>query len=150
MSRNQRLIYLAIAAAIALVAVVVLTAGGDDDELQSATVTATPTSTPTPEDGAATRTPEAEEATPEPTPEAPLLRPGEENEIEVVQGDTVRFRVRVDEDDELHVHGYDIEKALTAGKTATVSFKADITGVFEIELHHAQPPLLAQLKVEPR
>jgi hypothetical protein len=144
MSRNQRLMYLAIAAVIAIGAIVVLAgnAGRGDEEAVAPSATATSTATPGSQ----------ESATPAPasTPEPPVLRPGRDQEIDVVQGDVVRFRVRVDEADELHVHGYDIQRELPAGKTVSVSFKATITGIFEIELHHAQPPLLAKLKVQPK
>ena len=40
-------------------------------------------------------------------------------------------------DDELHVHGYDIEEELPAGKQATIDFTADQTGVFEVETHES-------------
>ena len=46
------------------------------------------------------------------------------------------------------MHGYDIFKDLEAGKVATISFKADIVGIFEIELEDSHQ-LPAQLKVEP-
>src|SRR5688500_13150155 len=113
MSRAQRLAYLAIAAVIAVVAVIVL-AGGEDPET-AATPTRTPTATET---ATATESPDATETpTPEPTPEAPLLRPGQENELEVTEGEAVRFRVRVNEADEIHVHGYDITRQLQPGRT---------------------------------
>jgi hypothetical protein len=65
----------------------------------------------------------------------PLLEPGKVTSLEVEQDDEVSFRIRVPSDDELHVHGYDITRALPAGETVEVSFKADLEGVFEIELH---------------
>lgn len=34
----------------------------------------------------------------------------------------------------VHLHGYDIERPLAPGKVATFEFKADVSGVFEIEL----------------
>ena len=46
----------------------------------------------------------------------------------------MRFRVVSDKAEEVHVHGYDIKKDLQPNKTETVSFKATITGIFEIEL----------------
>ena len=50
--------------------------------------------------------------------------------------------------EEVHIHGYDIKKELEPGKVETVSFKATITGIFEIELE-GSGTLLAQLKVVP-
>ena len=86
--------------------------------------------------------------TPKPKPKPPLLQAGNEKALNFEEGETVRFRVRHDEAEEVHVHGYDISKDLEPGKTETVAFKATITGIFEIELEHSGT-LLAQLKVVP-
>ena len=53
---------------------------------------------------------------------------------EVAQGATVEIIVTSDVADELHVHGYDLYADLEPGVAATVSFVADIPGVFEVEL----------------
>lgn len=153
MSRNQRLTFLGIAAVIAVVAVVLLTAGSGPDETSetadnaSATQTATPSATP--EGGQAAP---GEESTPEPTPtprpQPPLLQAGKERELTFTEGETVRFRVRSPAAEEIHVHGYDRYVDVPAGKTVNVSFKADITGIFEVELH-GSGEAIAQLKVEP-
>ena len=87
--------------------------------------TATPTATAT-ADGTAEATADADahahaEA-------APLLQAGKVKTLNFDEGDTVRFRVRNDEAEEVHVHGYDISKELEPNKTETVSFKATITG----------------------
>jgi hypothetical protein len=60
----------------------------------------------------------------------------------------VRFRVRSDVAEELHIHGYDRYVDVAPGRTATVSFPASIEGIFEVELHGAGVPL-ASLRVEP-
>ncbi|MGW2656150.1 hypothetical protein ACWC1D_21170 [Streptomyces sp. NPDC001478] len=65
---------------------------------------------------------------------------------EVEKGRTVRLRVRSDRDDTLHVHGYDKEARLPAGRTVTVTFTADRTGLFEVETHESDL-LLTQLVV---
>ena len=77
-----------------------------------------------------------------------LEQAGSEKQLTFEEGDTVRFRVRSDTDEEVHVHGYDREVEVPAGKTVTVSFKATITGIFEIEFHHSGESI-GQLKVEP-
>jgi FtsP/CotA-like multicopper oxidase with cupredoxin domain len=147
MTRGARITFLGIAAAIAIVAVVLLAGGGDEtDKASNPAPTATPSATREPAEAEpqATETP-----TPTPTPKPPpLLQAGEEKTLTFNEGDTVRFRVRNPTAEEVHVHGYDIMKDLEPGKTATVSFKASITGVFEIELE-GSGTLLAQLKVEP-
>ncbi|NEC63327.1 hypothetical protein G3I41_01515 [Streptomyces sp. SID9727] len=64
----------------------------------------------------------------------------------IEKGRTVRLRVRSDRDDVLHVHGYDKEAELPAGRTVTVAFTADRTGLFEVETHESDL-LLTQLAV---
>jgi hypothetical protein len=139
MSRSQRLTFLAIAAAIAVVAVgVLLVTGGKD----GATVGA-PGSGAGASSGTGTATPSKASAGP-----VPLLTAGKVAKLTYTQGDRVRFRVRVDHADELHVHGYEIEKPLEAGKPLTIAFKATINGIFEVELHHANVQI-GRLTVEP-
>ena len=137
MSRAQRLTFLAIAAVIAVAAVIVLAVAGGDDEQEATSAQGTATATP----GAT--------ATPTPKPESPLLAPGEVAKLRFQQGDTVRFRVRSDVADHVHVHGYDLMKDVEPGKTTAFSFPADITGIFEIELEDAGEQI-AQLRVDPR
>jgi plastocyanin len=138
-SRAQRLAFLAVAVVIAVVAGVVLAGASGDDGGSPSTATATATATPS---GTATATP-----TPTPTP-PPLLESGEVAKITVKQGDTVRFRVRFPEAEEVHVHTYDIKKELEPNVTATVSFKADIPGIFEIEFEQSGEQI-AELRVNP-
>jgi plastocyanin len=64
----------------------------------------------------------------------------------VPEGDTVRLVVTTDIADEVHVHGYDLKKDVAAGKTGTIEFVADQSGVFEVELENAGLQLL-QLEV---
>lgn len=65
---------------------------------------------------------------------------------EIKKGRTVRLKVRSDHDDTLHVHGYDKEARLPAGRTVTLTFTADRTGLFEVETHESDL-LLTQLVV---
>jgi len=148
-SRSQRLTFLGIAALIAVVAIVVLlVAGGGSDDEQEAAATPTATATATAAPGAdATETP-TPTATATPKPQPPLLQAGKVTEIEVKEGQTVRFRVTSDEDEEIHVHGYDIEEEVPAGETINVSFPATITGIFEIEFHHSEEQI-GSLRVDP-
>ena len=150
MSRAQRLAFLGIAVVIAVVAVVVLSSTGDEEqEATGAQATATPA--PTATESAAPDEP-AETATPEPTatpkPQPPLVTPGKVTKLEFKEGDTVRFRVRADVADHVHVHGYDLMKDVEPGKTITFSFPATITGIFEIELEDAGEQI-ARLRVDP-
>jgi hypothetical protein len=150
MSRGQRLSFLAVAAVIAIVAIVVLAGGSDDTSGDNTAATATPAATNPPEDGA-TVTPDATETpTPTPTPEpTPLLTGGKVTKLEAKEGDTVTFRVRSPVAEEVHVHTYDIMKDLEPNTTATVSFKATITGIFEIEFEDAGEQI-GELRVDPK
>ena len=94
------------------------------------------------------RAAEASSPTPAPTPAPPLLKAGAVRQLSVQKGETVAFRVRHASDKELHVHGYDISRALPAGKTVAVRFPASIEGIFEIELEHSHTQI-ASLRVEP-
>ena len=149
MSRAQRLTFLAIAVAIAVAAVVVLSGSGGGDEERTATTgataTLTGTATPSPDRGEpdATETP-----TPTPKPQPPLVTRGKVTKLRFDQGDAVRFRVRSDVADHVHVHGYDLMKDVTPGKTIAFSFRATITGIFEIELEDAGEQI-AELRVDP-
>ena len=141
MSRAQRLAFLGIAVIIAVVAGILLAdGGGETEKAANPAPSATPTATPS---GTATATP-----SPAPKPKTPLLQAGNERTLSFDKGDTVRFRVRHDDAEKVHIHGYDIKQELAPNRTATVSFKASITGIFEIELEHSGTPL-GRLKVEP-
>lgn len=147
MSRAQRVTFLAIAAVIAVVAVVVLAGGGDEQSGERAAATATPSATPESPEASPqeTATP-----TPEPTPKPPpLLRAGKVTKLEFTEGETVRFRVRSEVPEEIHVHAYDITRETPAGKTVDVAFKATITGIMEIEFHGSGEQI-AELTVRPR
>jgi heme/copper-type cytochrome/quinol oxidase subunit 2 len=58
--------------------------------------------------------------------------------LSVRVGETVRFVVEADTADELHVHGYDITVETIPDQEVEVEFVADATGIFEVELHHAE------------
>ena len=66
---------------------------------------------------------------------------GVDDVVEVPLGETLEIRVTSDVNEEVHVHGYDRTAELTAGQTTTLRFKADIPGVFEVELEESGKPL---------
>ena len=88
-------------------------------------------------------------ATPTPKPEPPLLQAGKVTKLRFTEGDTVRFRVRSDGPEEVHVHGYDMMKDIGPARPITVSFKATITGIFEVEFEDSGEQI-AELRVDPR
>ena len=147
MSGGARLGFLAAAIVILVIAFVVLRPSSEDTELTADPPTPTPTAS-----AAATSSAEpAETATPTPKPTVdpgPLLTGEEVEDIRVDKGETVRFRVRAPEDEEVHVHGYDISRDVAAGETEKISFKATIDGIFEIEFEHSGTQI-ASLRVDP-
>jgi FtsP/CotA-like multicopper oxidase with cupredoxin domain len=154
MSRNQRIVLVVGALVVAVVAFVVAQPGDDDDSTPSSSATQTQT---TADDGTDTET----ETQPEEPADPPVARisvkggviAGDAKSIEVAKGDTVRIVVSSDVEDEIHLHGYDIEKEAAPGKPARFEFKADVEGAFELESHVAEDagkePLLARLLVGP-
>lgn len=66
--------------------------------------------------------------------------------VKVAKDSQVRLLVTSDVDDEIHVHGYDVEETLEAGRTTTVEFVAKDAGVFEVETHESGLQLV-QLEV---
>jgi hypothetical protein len=66
----------------------------------------------------------------------------------VKKGRTVRFVVRTNIGTAVHLHGYDIEKAVKKGSPTVIQFVAKVPGRFEVELHPTDS-LLAQLTVKP-
>jgi FtsP/CotA-like multicopper oxidase with cupredoxin domain len=154
MSRNQRIVLVVGALVVAVVAFIVAQPGDDDDSTPSSSGTQTQT---TADDATDTET----ETQPEEPAEPPVTRisvkggviAGDVKSIEVAKGDTVRIVVSSDVEDEIHLHGYDIEKEAGPGKPARFEFKADVEGAFELESHVAEDageePLLARLLVGP-
>jgi hypothetical protein len=69
-------------------------------------------------------------------------------QVDVQQDAQVLLVVRSDTADEVHVHGYDLEAAVAPGAPARISFRADIAGVFEVELHELDIEI-AELTVSP-
>lgn len=66
--------------------------------------------------------------------------------VKIAKGATVRLLITSDVDDEVHVHGYDVEKELPAGQQADVQLVADQAGLFEVETHESGIQLV-QLEV---
>ncbi len=153
MSRNQRIGLIVAALAVAVVAFVVAQPGDDEDAQPTPTAPAQTQS----ETGAQAE-PQAE---PMPPPEPAVtrirLRGGEVaggvREIQAARGETVRIVVSSDAPDELHLHGYDIERQAAPGQPARFRFKANAEGEFVLESHVAEDaghePVVARLLVGP-
>jgi hypothetical protein len=64
------------------------------------------------------------------------------------QGDDIRFRVKSDVTDEVHMHGYDVLKPIKAGGSVEFDVPASLEGVFEVELEE-RVEQLAEVTVNP-
>lgn len=133
-----------VALAIAVAAAGLVACGSDDD--QTTTTEATAPANGSPQND---KQPTNDS---QPAIETIVVRDGEPvggiAELEYDAGEQIRFRVTSNEADEVHVHGYDVEEEIPAGGTATLSFPADIEGIFEVELHHGEQQI-AELRVNP-
>jgi heme/copper-type cytochrome/quinol oxidase subunit 2 len=69
-------------------------------------------------------------------------------ELTYSAGEEVKFKVRSDVADEVHVHGYDLSKDVAAGGTVSFSFPAELEGIFEVELEE-RAEQIAELRVNP-
>jgi hypothetical protein len=152
MSRNQRVALVVGAVLVAVIAFVAVSPGGDDED---GSKQATETTATTATDGATTA---KDSVTPsKPAAERIQLRGGElvggPKTIEVTKGERVRIVVSADAEDDIHLHGYDIERKVQPGKPARFNLVASIEGQFEMESHVAEDagrePRVATLVVEP-
>jgi plastocyanin len=154
MTRNQRIGLVVAAVVVAVIAFVIASPGGDDDGDKAAQTTTTTTETET----GTTETQAEAPAPPKPEVTRIEIRGGEvvggPAEITARNGDTVVIVVSADAPDDIHLHGYDIEKKVGPGEPARFRFKANAEGEFEIESHVAEDagrdPLVGTLIVEPR
>jgi hypothetical protein len=131
--------------------------GGEEP---TAGTTPSPTVTPT---GSPTGTPES----PQPTATGPDAleveieveegrlqlevegrRQGVPGRIRVSQGDRVSIKAESDTPQEVHVHGYDLIVNVPAGAERTRVLRADVPGVFEVELEGSHR-LIFDLEVRP-
>jgi hypothetical protein len=69
--------------------------------------------------------------------------------IQVHEGDELELQITSDRADELHLHGYDLHLSLTANEPALLKLKAEHSGRFDYELHHAHLEL-GTLEVLPK
>ena len=156
MSRNQRIALVLAAVLVAVVAFVVASPGGDDDD-DSEQAAETTTSGGSGEETTPTEEEVIPAVPPDPAPARIRITGGEvaggPKTITVEKGDRVRIVVTADAPDDIHLHGYDIEKEAAPGKPARFDFKATIEGQFEMESHVAEDvgrePTVASLVVEP-
>jgi len=159
MPRNQRIGLIVAAVVFAVIAFIVARPGGDDEgESAGQTSPTAQTSTQAESETNTDATEEPHETVPAETKAVRIqIRGGEvvggAADVKVKKGDAVQIVVSSDVADELHLHGYDIEKEVAAGESVDFKFTADVEGIFEMESHEAEDagrdPLVAKLTVEP-
>jgi hypothetical protein len=128
--------------AIALAASVLVLAGCGGGESGEPATTATTTPSPPPTTTAATEPREIEIVVEGGEPRGGIERPVIEKDERIV------LVIRSDAGEEVHVHGYDVERPIAPGTPLRIPITASIPGRFEVELHHPDV-LLAVLQVRP-
>jgi hypothetical protein len=155
--RGARWVYVILGVAV-LVGLFFLLRPGEEDP--TAGTSPSPAATPT---GSPTRTPES----PQPTATRPDVleveieveegriqlevegsRQPVPGRIRVSQGDRVSIKAESDTPQEVHVHGYDLIVNVPAGAERTRVLRADVPGVFEVELEGSHR-LIFELEVRP-
>lgn len=151
MSSTQRLSLLALAVVVLVGGYFVARSAGDDDpETTTETVVQTVVVTA----GAGADAPATATTVPPAEPQEPtiVVRGGEPaggvQDLEFEKGETIRFRVRSDVEEEAHLHGYDVSKPVGPGTVARFRVPAEIEGRFELELEHSAVPI-AEITVQP-
>jgi hypothetical protein len=141
--------------AVAVVLFVVLRPDDEDDETDAAPAAETTTEEATTEEVAQTEETTTEEA-PTTTQEGPqrlVVRVdgsgqpvGGVQRFEVEKDDRVVLVVRSQVSDHMHLHGYDFIADVAPGQPGSLTFRADMSGRFELELED-RAILIAELEV---
>jgi hypothetical protein len=152
MQSNAARIAVGVLSVAVLVVLFVVLSGGDDEDGDNVAEPGTTTSTELPADRREGRPENERSRRAGPQVQTLVVAGGEPRDgvadLEFGAGEQVRFDVRSDVAEEIHVHGYDLYADLEPGKTTEVRFPAELEGVFEVELHGSGAPL-AELTVEP-
>jgi FtsP/CotA-like multicopper oxidase with cupredoxin domain len=143
---NQQRVLLVVGALVVLVVGLILASPGGNDAKKTATAPAATTDATTTTTQPAATAPAANATTIQIAGGKPV---GGVKAIKAKKGDTVRIVVTsTDTTSEVHLHGYDIKKNLTAGGSVTYSFPASAEGIFEMELEDTATQI-AKITIEP-
>ena len=119
---------LMLACACLLAATAITGCGSDDSTTASSTETTTETTTTDTTTTAAEKPTVVNIVVVNAAPQGGIVRQT------VNKGDRVVLVVKSDVADEIHLHGYDLSRDVTAGGTARLPFTATLPGRFEVEL----------------
>src|SRR5262245_60263414 len=132
----------------AVVASALALSGCGGDDTQTTTTSAAPAVTTT----EATTSTETTPAAPKPQTITIVVRNGRPQggiqRPKIDKGTKIVLVVDSDAGEEVHVHGYDVERELMPGTPLRIPITANIPGRFEVELHDPDV-LLAVLEVQP-
>jgi hypothetical protein len=148
-SRAARVIAALVAMALVVALFIVLGDDGDDGDERAAKPAAT-----APAKDPAEPAKKDERPAPDPAPQVPVVvvengePAGGVAELTFEKGEAIRFIVRSDSADEVHLHGYDVSEGVEAGGKAEFDVPAEIEGVFDVELEVTHTPI-AEITVEP-
>jgi len=135
--------------AVGLALAVALTACGSGDEApggatsstSSSTSSASPSSSPSASSSSSTSATTPAGRTLEVTVTGSKVSPPP-GTVKLGVGETLTLTVTRDHDDELHIHGFDVEEELPAGRPVSVELTGKAPGVYEVETHHPELRLL--------
>jgi hypothetical protein len=152
MQSRTRTIAIGVAAVAVAVVLFVVLQGEDDTDDGETTPAATTTEQQVGGNGASQGGGAGEEKPQEPAVATIVVRDGQPvggvQELEFAKGDRIRFVVESDISEEVHLHGYDVAKDVSAGGEVSFDVPATFEGVFEVELEHSVVPL-AEITVTP-
>jgi plastocyanin len=142
MKTGTRWAVLGLVVVVAVVAFVIARSGGDGSSSSTSTQAQAPSA------GTAVKSTTSPAAAPKVIVVRNAKAVGGIQDITVKKGDQVRFTVKSDSAQEIHVHGYDFHKNVTKNGSVSFSFPAKIDGGFVIELE-GPGQQIAALKVQP-
>ncbi len=62
--------------------------------------------------------------------------------VDLAVGETLTLIVTSDRDDDLHVHGFEVQATLVPGRPTSVTLTGEAPGVYEVETHDTALRLL--------
>ena len=151
---NRKIPALIALAGVVIAIIVFFFVANDDTADQESETTQTAETSTTPEDTDDKEEPDSDKPEKPAEPEVPVIEiqggqpVGGVAEFEVIEGDSIRFIVRSDEAQEIHLHTYDVAMEVEAGGEVEFDVPATIGGLIEAEIEETGVPI-AEISVVP-